>query len=377
MSYSRTRATACCTVIEVDYCKGREKAESTHSIVSLSQWLCPDPTSSNSYITTGSTTTQNLLLTSPLPLVDLRPSDEYSQKCINNSRSSSTTICNVTRVVVNLPMESLFSGQRSFELPPRNIPFAILVPLKYFTISTTNNHVNKVTLDPLLLDFFYATQSKATKKSRVRWTIPQILLEGDSLWADAYRLDILQYHPDFTLFPQPRLWEPDPMVQSCLLPLLRKEISLCNSTKAAVEVWDLGCGSGRDICFLAESLIQYPIQFVGIDNHKGSASRCLPFWERRLYQQQLNRLVTTITKELNLNKISSFQEYLSSSSNALKMIYCVRYNNPKLFHTIAQSACLPPGFLFAVTHFCKETKEATWDYEHPSVSSLLFISYIS
>jgi hypothetical protein len=264
------------------------------------------------------------------------------------------------------------NGERSFELPPRNIPFAILVPSKYYTRKKSTLSID---FDQILFEFFYATKSKATQKSRIRWNITQILLDDESLWADARRLGILlqndEHHEEATIFPQPRLWEPDAMVRNYLLPLLEKEFSLGYAVKVPVEVWDLGCGSGRDICFLAESLIQYPIHFVGIDNHMGSASRCLPFWERRLFQQQ-NRSVRTVTKNINLNKVSSFQEYLTSASKrALKMIYCVRYINRKLFHTVANSSYLPRGFLFAVTHFCKETEGSKWDYEHPSVRSIV------
>lgn len=355
----------------------QQTAECSHSIVSLPQWLLPGPSVSNGDIAGTGTKQEFETRSSPLPMVDLRPSQEYEQKCISN-RSTGSTGCSYhcTRVVVNLPLETLLNGERSFELPPRNIPFAILVPSRYYS---RNNSSLSIDLDQILFDFFYATRSKATKKSRIKWNIPQILLDDESLWADARRLSILQDddHPEQTTrFPHPRLWEPDVMIRNYLLPLLEKEFSLCYAAKAPVEVWDLGCGSGRDICFLAESLIQYPIRFVGIDNHIGSASRCLPFWERRLVQQQTHRSVTTVTKNINLNKISSFQEYLTSASQgALKMIYCVRYINRKLFHIIAHRSCLPSGFLFAVTHFCKETEGSKWDYEHPSVCSFILLSY--
>jgi len=362
------------TAADLD-CEKQNAAECIHSIVSLAQWLFPGPSVSYGDINAVGTHKEEFKThTSPLPMVDLRPSQEYEQKCISNSSNGITAVSHhCKRVVVNLPLESLLNGERSFELPPRNIPFAILVPSKYYT---RNNSTLSIDFDQILFEFFYATKSKATKKSRIRWNIPQILLDDESLWADARRLGILlqnDEHPEgATIFPQPRLWEPDAMVRNYLLPLLEKEFSLLGyAVKVPVEVWDLGCGSGRDICFLAESLIQYPIHFVGIDYHMGSASRCQPFWERRLCQQQ-NRSVTTVTKNINLNKISFFQEYLlSASKGALKMMYCVRYINRKLFHTVANSLYLPRGFLFAVTHFCKETEGSKWEYEHPSVRSIV------
>ena len=142
-----------------------------------------------------------------------------------------------------------------------------------------------------------------------------------------------------------------------------------------IEVWDLGSGSGRYICFLAESILPILplrkvtlIKFVGIDNHKGSAARCRPLWDRRLPQHN----AVTLTKHLDLNKIPLFHDYLSSSSSEVKMCYCVRYMNRKLFRYIANDSIssFPIGsLLFAVTHFGKEKLGATWKFDHPSVSS--------
>jgi hypothetical protein len=84
--------------------------------------------------------------------------------------------------------------------------------------------------------------------------------------------------------PLPRLWQPDPMIQNVLLPLLMEQpwllkassfVSCCvnhhhqqqqqqddgnvmmmkkKKSRCWGEIWDLGAGSGRDACFLAEEL---------------------------------------------------------------------------------------------------------------------------
>jgi len=177
------------TAADLD-CEKQNAAECIHSIVSLAQWLFPGPSVSYGDINAVGTHKEEFKThTSPLPMVDLRPSQEYEQKCISNSSNGITASSHhCKRVVVNLPLESLLNGERSFELPPRNIPFAILVPSKYYT---RNNSTLSIDFDQILFEFFYATKSKATKKSRIRWNIPQILLDDESLWADARRLGIL------------------------------------------------------------------------------------------------------------------------------------------------------------------------------------------
>lgn len=322
-----------------------QEKQQLYQIVSVSQWTAKSDQHQQ-----------------PIPLVDLRPSSDYHKKHIINGNVA----------VVNLPLKFLLNGQRSCELPPRNTSFAILVPCMYYTRTEFNN---VVLLDPELLDFFYATQSKVTKQSRVKWKVEQVLLDDDSLWEEAKQLNILcedNKNSTTSLQIQPRLWEPNPFVQHDLLPLLLEE--LAKSTEKTIEVWDLGSGSGRDICFLAESILpilpvhEVPhIKFVGIDNHKGSAARCRPLWDRRLPQHN----AVTFTKQLDLNKIPLFHEFLSSSSSEVKMFYCVRYMNRKLFHYIANNSTssFPIGSIFAVTHFCKETMGAPWKFDHPGVSS--------
>ena len=455
-----------------------------------------------------------------LPLIDLRNKDDYQSKHIyfpNHWSYKKSTI-------VNLPLESLISGERSCELPPRNLPFAILIPKTNYLISNqdcnpsssssnvsisindgshhisissriinhtipaqTNTKKSKIcknldiNIDQSILTLFLSTQSQRTQQSRCRWNIKQILLESDDLWNHVTELDLLgpiksknYIHHSYTSimhtdieFPLPRLWKPDPLMESYIIPLLfrflqnhilhtfepinkykRKSFQMDHNLDIDAsmdpkdissfytptdithtfpyQVWDLGSGAGRDICFLAEECLShhyyhqnmsfisnkqmepilppviqnsstststsnqylFPIQFIGIDNHKGSAKRCLPLWK--------NRMVQSITKSmrLDLKKMDLVHDILSSSiqndkgSNAASksttiqtqakcnviLVYAIRYLNRHLIQYLVSDKCpLMKGTLFAMSHFCKPTMKSEWNFDHPKVCHFQYI----
>jgi hypothetical protein len=386
----------------------------------------------------------------PLPLVDLRPSKEFEKCHISFQRVRDRCRNNILAgkdepadrrlpaiPIVNLPFELLQNGQRSCELPPRHIPFAILIPNKF--VSSTNKNV----VDPLILDFFFASISKATQQSRVKWKVEQVLLEGECscavktlpceqtctcLWKQASTLGMLSEPNEALPCPLPRLWQPDPVVENELLPLLLETLAaLPTSTQTTKEafIWDLGCGSGRDICYLAEeykrarsrSNVNPKIssrsdsdaattpgeqvqdvtlgkaRFIGFDNHKGSAARCLPFWKNRMVDD------CTETRLVDLNKVAQFDAMLeeeqqivnnnyningstATATSQVVLCYCIRFLNRKLLVHIATSkACttcsLQKGAIFAISHFCKEEDGGPWPFAHPKEKHVLDRSELS
>ena len=184
-----------------------------------------------------------------LPLVDLRSREEFD----NCHLCSSVTI-------VNLPLSSLLNGERSCELPPRHVEFAILVPSQY--AQTFLDGCSKIH------QLFFASQSKSTLQSRKPWLVMQILIEEKSLWKDAGELGLIQRYDrrsssrDGIFLCLPRLWKPDPLVSSVIFPLLKDWIMWPMKSDSLKPsgiglVLDLGSGAGRDICYLAEELKEF------------------------------------------------------------------------------------------------------------------------
>jgi hypothetical protein len=398
-----------------------------YQLVSLGEWLA------------GSAEQQSAAAgPSPLPMVDLRTQSEYSTHCLLSTQVP----------IVNLPLSSLLSGERSCELPPRHVEFAILVPRDYISSFIASSEATSCD-ECIIHQLFFATKSKSTAQTRKPWLVRQILLEsGEDFWVDAERLQLLveettsKHDEDdaessecSTLFCKlPRLWKPDPLVCSDVLPMLKETIQQhmltlnqqIDRTRVTGIVLDLGSGAGRDICFLAEELkdwhqstfhqkmtssttdgdtlsanTQCPIQFVGIDNHKGSAKRCLPLWKYRGVQD------ITSSVSLNLEKLNEVADYFSSTipffsstdaaSDTFLCIYAIRYLNRKLLALLAHSSYkstrqinedtasqqqhfistnhtsirLPKGTIIAISHFCKPSSSTIWEFDHPKESQVL------
>lgn len=380
-----------------------------------------------------------------LSLVDLRCSEEYQRRRLLLSPSSiarvhigDTTgtfgVSPNSSVVVHLPLDSLLSGERSCELPPRHVPFAILV-------GSGEDDEERAR------ELFFATTSRRTGKSRKVWNVRQMLLDDSALWEEAHRRNLVAVEADdehrldndedeqrrTPVRPRPRLWEPDPIVRTGVLPFLFDVIDRAmrdNNTKndnaSSFLVWDLGSGAGRDVCFLAEESLSYyhnqrrpeftiscadeqqtrfPLTFVGADHHKGSADRCVPLWTRRGVGD------ITQAKRINLDKIGSlhdelmrYQRYNTDTiSTKIVCCYAVRYLNRNLLKYLASAQSdnyddcaavktttatatksnrsidnllLPPlqlneEFLFATSHFCKPHLGAEWNFDHPKIKNVL------
>lgn len=400
-----------------------------------------------------------------LPLVDLRSYEDFDKCHLSFSPTATATATgddnttlgaangknnaaqtktdtkkhNGDAPIVNLPLSTLLSGERSCELPPRHVEFAILIPRQSTQAFFQDN--NK---DCSIHELFFASQSKSTMQSRKPWLVRQVLMEDDGLWNDAKELGVMQYNcsqgssegDDKLPFRRlPRLWKPDPLISSEMLPLLKRwmketEKSNPDNTNDYVKsntidsevglVLDLGSGSGRDICYLAEEIKEFQhlslhennhpnhcvrsVRFVGLDNHKGSAKRCMPLWK--------NRGVDDITDPLllDLNKLHRVRDHFMNVSklqskpvpnSKILCIFAIRFLNRRLLSYIANSqstddailpeaasasssaksksaihsppppVVLPLGTLLAISHFCKPHDGAAWNFDHPKQSSVL------
>jgi hypothetical protein len=408
----------------------------TYNLVTLAEWL--DGTAQRHEVTADKTSAA--AAPKPLPLVDLRTQYEYNTHRIIVPPSSNVT--HQTPIIVNLPLSTLLSGERSCELPPRHVEFAILVPREYISSFSNEEATSSHSCDECnIREFFTATKSKSTDQTRKPWLVRQILLENEEFWIDARRLELLVERKascvagddllsSNNLFCKlPRLWKPDPLVCSDVLSMLKNKIQQHNNgndtTSFTGIVLDLGSGAGRDICFLAEELKewhsnntyaltpsteddipsddtikpQFPIQFIGIDNHKGSAKRCLPLWKYRGVQD------ITSSVHLNLEKLNEVNVFLSSiisptfAADTFLCIYAIRYLNRKLLSYLAYAASnsiqqtnnddqdttsqcqssnaqytsiqLPKGTIIAISHFCKPSSSTKWEFDHPKESQVL------
>ena len=274
------------------------------SIGSVQEWN--DINTATRTTTTASTSTTTTTIRK-LPLLDLQNHTAFHRRHIHDS--------------FHMPLATV--KQRSYELPPRQHAFAVMVPS---TAAADDNIINNIdySVDGLVdkpgtnqekaalqfvRDFFLCLDdddndnpentTKQEKKRRAQkpWKVPLVILAGDvQNWKQAADLgllvvsDIPERQPQLQggikdcnahtnvsasipFHPLPRLWQPDSMVQTVLLPLLAERLTRLSTgggatqtrsthhdhsdiTKddAGYEIWDLGAGSGRDVCFLAEEL---------------------------------------------------------------------------------------------------------------------------
>ena len=187
-----------------------------------------------------------------LPLLDIRNDHEYYGKGRHSVIGS-----------IHIPLSHV--KHRSYELPPRNNAFAVLVPA---TLQDRQEAIQ------LIREFFLcqtplSNNDKKINVNRPRapmpWKVPLVLLsEDDTNWKQAKELKCLEESLDdfssttssssFIFRPLPRLWQPDSMVKDILLPRLVELLSLSqpsvkngHGSTVVNEIWDLGAGAGRDV----------------------------------------------------------------------------------------------------------------------------------
>ena len=186
-----------------------------------------------------------------LPIVDLRSYEEFDRQHIDMTSysNSGSNREDTLPTIVNLPLPTLLSGERSCELPPRHVKFAILIPRQY-----TPQFLERSD-DCEIHQLFFASMSKSTLQSRKPWLVRQVLIDSDTLWKDASALGLVKSYSKTSITPfqrLPRLWKPDPITTN-ILPIL-KEWTINKVHNRIGLVLDLGSGAGRDVCYLAEEL---------------------------------------------------------------------------------------------------------------------------
>jgi len=298
-----------------------------------------------------------------MPLLDLRSTSAFERERLSHP----------LLVVVSIPMEVL--KERSFELPARHLEFSILIEesdledAQHFLIGrpptppNDDKNASRLTINN-------------PKRSKRPWKVKHVLLAEDGLWEDALSVGILHTGDhkletptsNGSVFPLPRLWQPDPMVEMILLPLLQSR----TSSNGCLQIWDLASGAGRDVAFLAEELVHTtgnPYIVCGIDHRYNDreASITEAFWSRR----GLQNYTKCIKAELSSWETAVETLAPMTSINLIAALFCVRFWKPQLVSAIVQSPLIPSGTLFGLSHFCKSHDGASWEFDHPSEKTVL------
>jgi len=311
-------------------------------------------------------------------LLDVRSAAEYDERKLDPFHLPEHQHQEQPLNVVHIPISVL--KDRLFELPPRQVPFAILIHLK----DDPSACLHQLELALSHRTFNGKGQQKKRSASNQRLVCPHkitavIDASKEETWneAAACGLGILvgkHTTTTQTFRPEPRLWQPDPLVQNILLPLLKKEM-IQRTAKETYHVWDLGSGVGRDVVFLAEELLKESkpsFRVVGLDQRYRNLhhNETLEFWKRRHCED------VTQCKCLDLNNADAMRtELLAVEAGAatytpVKCFFAVRYWNRPLFDQIVRLGCerkLAQGTLVAISQFGKPSADATWDFPHPKV----------
>jgi hypothetical protein len=173
-----------------------------------------------------------------------------------------------------------------------------------------------------------------------------------------------------------------------------------NKNDTVVEIWDLGAGSGRDVCFLAGALkkeqgrtaaaaaaaaanttttthnnnVRRTFCVVGLDQRyaaRAADEECGTFWKRCGVDD------CTASRKMHLEDWNAFEAALQAqactNNVVVQCLFAVRFWNRPLVERLAQSPLLAKGTIFAISQFGKATPDATWDFAHPKVSHLMCV----
>jgi hypothetical protein len=178
------------------------------------------------------------------------------------------------------------------------------------------------------------------------WQLAFYIVDSDVNHADAIRLDLIS--ESSTLFtPNPRLWSPNDLMYH-LLPHLA-------ALPAATSVVDLGCGSCRDLIYLAEDP-NLLLNYVGIDHNKKGRSRALSFAARRGITRPFDFIA------MNLRRIQCLDKW-ARMNGPISCIFGCRFLLRDLFTILPDLVIL--GGLVAWMHFVYPADGSKWRWEHP------------
>ena len=342
-----------------------------------------------------------------LALLDLRSlSDWYCpEACCRSTTSSSSSSSNTDGnnhhvTLVHIPFQEL--ADRSFELPPRDVPFVIIVatcediPKAQALLKPHNHHTHH-----------------PSKRQLIRfWKVVGVIVATDNVnQQQANELGLVR-NGDIGPVPPTavlsnRLWKPDPLLPMILWPLLRQTLETIDTSSSKqqqsqpsdpngnLEIWDLGSGAGRDVCFLAQSIAmwyhhqqqqqQQPQISADVDTHIVPQVRVIGIDQRYRGQDHIEQSrqfwtrsgVGTLTDAvyMDLQQVSEFAnrvvQHQQSSSTRIACFYAVRYWNRSLVEWIRWSPQLQPGTLFAMSQFGKAHVGQVWEFAHPKEKHVL------
>jgi hypothetical protein len=292
-------------------------------------------------------------------LLDTRPMDKTFRPLTESLKQ---------RQVVHIPLMELRA--RSFELPPRGVPFAIYV--------STLRDVQQ--LNETFASTSDSPKNRKRKRQFIPWNITAVILDTSVNRQKAKELGLLCPDMDGTTLTDRRLgrlWKPDPLVELTLLPLLLQSNGCINTKTERRQLWDLGAGAGRDATYLAEELKarQLAWQVVAFDQrYRGDLSKdpSTLFMRRR-------GLTTSeaICVSADLHDVGNFISRLENHSSSLGCILIVRYWNEGLVKAIASSSAAVSGMLVAISHFGLPDLTSEWTFPHPKVRGILKMTVLT
>lgn len=237
-----------------------------------------------------------------LLLLDIRPHTEYQQRNLvavtnhyNQEKHKNVDSTPEPQIVyVHIPFDEVI--HRKFELPPRQIPFAIVSSFpeedwlshwndiqamlsSSLSSSTSSGPSSKKKDGTTSTSLDHSAKKHATiSRTHPSWNVIALFnANNNTLW-ESVRTTVARTgateenvredpgenttSDTFTLsVPLPRLWSPDPMIEHVLLPLLQQKVRSLHQQpepqQRVMEIWDMGSGLGRDVSFLAEELLYH------------------------------------------------------------------------------------------------------------------------
>ena len=301
------------------------------------------------------------------------------------ARPATTSACSkVHPRVIPIPLKDLQA--RSFELPPRHISFAVLVDCDdqdTTTNSNSNNEERISSLEKARRILLGRPGSRHKPWLVTAWVVdPRLDESADCLLcrlprtADATTkaLTRKKTRSASAYQPLPRLWQPDSMVSDLLLPLLRKQLAAADASVSAqtTEIWDLGAGSGRDVCFLAEELkteaVPGSVRVVALDQRYRTANETdtlQAFWKRRGVGD------VTCCRQVQLDQVDQVITEIKEQSDTFQCLFAVRYWNRPLFERLLEQEWLPKGTIIGISQFGKPHPGAQWEFAHPKEKHVL------
>lgn len=228
--------------------------------------------------------------------------------------------------IVAIPLAHL--SERSFELPPRSQPLVVYV---------AERDVDAV-LDMLL----------GHSRQQRPWNVTGILVDSADTRAQLDALAATAARPTT----RPRLWQPSPLVECVLGPMLRER-------PGPLQIWDWGAGIGRDVAHLGE-LMRQSATIVAMDHrYRTLATRqqALDFFQRHQVEVMASCRCVDLT-----DVVAALR-----GVDEVDVVYAVRYWNRPLVEGLVRQA--PTGLVFGLEHFCLDDMNGQeWTWDHPKVS---------